>query len=368
MKSLGVFFTSLAALSLSAKELTLEDISPHLPAAAPIVWQAATNQLPSGFWFYRRFPPRPFSATIISNAVVMAGLEDRGIPKPATNSYYVVKDMPPGWACMVPVIFVIDPQDAHICYSPTDPSTNTEDIPNDAYLTYRAWRAVEQLGMDYRQLTLTRMTSRYRENGGCEALAARRYSRGVRMDRVLDGISFVDYDFNDEIVEGFTIEYGSHGRVQAFAMIWPELARTRRELTASPGQIIACIRAGKAMSLPVLDEAANYFARLKSYVYAQKLTINKITPYYGEGIYGQWPTNGEPAAVIAPLAKLEAVADFGGGSNAPLHLLVPITSPGVEQLLGEKALEPNHSSRDTRTNTQNVTASVPSELTRIRAR
>ena len=46
------------------------------------------------------------------------------------------------------------------------------------------------------------------------------------------------------------------------------------------------------------------------------------------------PTNNEPAKIVAPVAELEAVADFGNG-NAAVRLLSPIISSEVNRLLGK---------------------------------
>jgi hypothetical protein len=68
---------------------------------------------------------------------------------------------------------------------------------------------------------------------------------------------------------------------------------------------------------------------------AKKLTITKITPYYGEGVFGQVPTNNVPCKVVTPLAALEAVADYGT-SNATLRLVSPLLASEVNRLLKGK--------------------------------
>jgi hypothetical protein len=86
--------------------------------------------------------------------------------------------------------------------------------------------------------------------------------------------------------------------------------------------------------MPNGDEE-NYFDRLKTLASAKKLTITKITPYYGEGMFGDVPTNDVPCKYATPFAELEAVADFGN-SNATVRLLSPILSSEVRRLLGVK--------------------------------
>jgi hypothetical protein len=114
----------------------------------------------------------------------------------------------------------------------------------------------------------------------------------------------------------------------------PNLEREQKSPTASAQQIIACIRAFKTPSLPNGEEF-DYFERIKNLAKATKLTITKITPYYGEGVYGETPTNNEPSRFVTPIAELEAVADFGN-SNTTVRLLSPIISSEVNRLLKAK--------------------------------
>ena len=85
---------------------------------------------------------------------------------------------------------------------------------------------------------------------------------------------------------------------------------------------------------PPIGQEANYFERINNYSNAKKLTITKITPCYGEGVYGETPTNDEPSKIIAPFAELEAVADFGN-TNINVHLLSPVLATDVVRLIGK---------------------------------
>ena len=68
---------------------------------------------------------------------------------------------------------------------------------------------------------------------------------------------------------------------------------------------------------------------------AKAFTITNITPYYGEGVFGEVPTNDVPPEFVTPFAELEAVAEFGN-SNATVRLLSPIISSEVNRLLKAK--------------------------------
>ena len=149
------------------------------------------------------------------------------------------------------------------------------------------------------------------------------------MPRQIDGIQVYDES------EGFSFQqFGNPRRIRYFSLTLPNLERMQKSLTASPQQIIACIRAFKTPS-PPNGEEPDYFGRIKNLAKAKMLTITKITAYYGEGIYGEAPPNGETPKIVLPIAELEAVADYGN-SNAAVRLLSPIISSEVIRLLENK--------------------------------
>ena len=149
------------------------------------------------------------------------------------------------------------------------------------------------------------------------------------MSRKLDGIGF--FGEANDITEGFSIEFGSHGQIRSFELVWPNLKPDQNNRTASRDEIIRCIRQQRILIFPDSDEL-NYFERVKGLASARTFTITKITSYYGEGVFGETPTNDSPAEFIAPFAELEAIADFGN-SNATVRLLTPILSSEISRLL-----------------------------------
>jgi hypothetical protein len=101
-----LFFTAIFATAFSSfADFTNspENFSPHFSTNTGIIWQAATNDLPKSFWIYKRLPPHPFSATVISNAIVLASLQTKGFPKPSTNDFYIPEENPP----IIPVRFLL---------------------------------------------------------------------------------------------------------------------------------------------------------------------------------------------------------------------------------------------------------------------
>jgi hypothetical protein len=319
-----------AIFSLQAATTPLETFCPHFSTNMPIIWRAPTNRLPKSLWIYKRLSPQPFSATVISNAIVLASLQSKGFPKPSTNDFYMWEDKGPNYPGPIPDYFGIIPKSATIYYDLPHPGTNTSGIPTDKILVQRAWACAVQLGVDPAQVAFNEMTSRFNQDENYNDLTNQLCGRGVFLSRKLDGVLFFG-NGEDALIDGFWIEFGSHGQIRAFSLVWPDLKRDEIQPVASPQQIVACIRAYKTMLLPDREET-NYFDRLKSFAKARKLTVSKITPYYREGIYGDMADSSEPPETIAPFAELEAVADLGN-SNATVRLLSPILSSEAIRLL-----------------------------------
>jgi hypothetical protein len=331
VKAFALFIAFFAtAFSSLADPPTLQELWSHLFTNAIIVWQASTDKLPKSLWIYQRELPRVFSATVISNAVVLASLEHKISPESSTNDFFYHEDMGPNYPCMIPDIFCITPKSATLSFSLPHPDTNTSNIPADEVLVQRAQACAAKLNVDLAQIAFKEMTSRFNQDENGNDLTNKRCGRGVYLSRKLDGILFFG-NGEDVLTDGFWIEFGSQGGIRAFSLIWPELQRDKFQPTASTQEIINCIRAHKTIVLPNPDEV-DYFARLKRLAGVKKLTITKITPYYGDGVLGEVQTNDEPPRVTMPFAELEAVADFGN-SNDTVRLLSPILSSEVSRLL-----------------------------------
>ena len=311
MKTVAILAVILAtAFASPAAPIILEDISPHLSTNAQIIWQAPTNHLPESFWIYKKLP-QTFSATTISNAIILVSFQDKGFPKPSTNQIVIWGDRFEGEP--QPPCFSILPDLGQMSFTLGDRAADSpEQIPKDEAAVKRAWDCLLKLGIDRTQFVKT------------NAAASGVY--GVFLPRQIDGIEVYGGS------EGFQIQFGKQ-KVLQFCLLFPNLERNAQSQVASPQQIIACIRAFKTPSPPNGDEP-DYFGRIKSLAKAKKLTISKITPYYGEGIYGEAPTNGESPKIVVPIAEIEAIADFGN-SNATVRLLSPILSSEASRLLGK---------------------------------
>jgi hypothetical protein len=311
-----------------------ENFSPHFSTNTEIIWQAPTKDLPKSFWIYKRLPPKPFSATVISNAIVLASLQSKGFPKPSTNDFFIWEDKGPNYPGPIPEIFGITPKSGTISHWLPSAGTNMEDVSADYILVQRTWACAAQLGVDFTQLAFKEMTSHFNQDESSDDLTNKLCGRGVLLSRKLDGILFWSMGTEDESVDGFWIEFGSHGQVRAFSLVWPDLKQTELQQIATPQQIIACIKAQKTIVIPNRNEET-YFQRIKTLATAKKFIIKKITPYYMEGRFGETPTNDMPPEIIEPIADLEAVADFGG-SNLTVRLISPIISSEVNRLINAK--------------------------------
>ncbi len=311
MKASAFLVALLAVVFPCSADYSLEDISPHFSTHMPIIWKAPTNHLPKSFWIYRKFP-RMFSETTISNAIILASFQDKGFPKPSTNRVILWADSTEGEP--QPPSFAILPDEGQLDYSLGDRAPDsTGKVANDEAAVQRAWDRLLQLGIDRREFVKTN--------------AATPGTWGVFLPRQIDRIQTY-YES-----EGFLFQqFGNHGKIRCFSLTLPNLERQTNSPTATPKQIIACLRAFKTPMAP--GNKPDYFLRVKALAKAKTLTITMITPYYSEGVYGETPTNNEPPNIVAPLAELEAVADFGD-SNVTVRLLSPILSSEVTRLLNE---------------------------------
>ena len=262
----------------------LEDVSLHFSINTVMVWRAPTNRMPKQLWTYKRLP-QVFTAAGISNGVVLAGFEKKGFPQPSTNEVCLWADHPDGEPR--PPYFAIHPRFGQMSYDLGDraPGSPMESARDEAAVK-RAWRCAAQLGVDLQQLVQT--------NAGGPGAG------GVFLPRQLDGIPFFDE------TEGFQIMIGREGKVRMFALMWPKLERDESEATATPQEIIKCIRGYQTVLVPP-DDGANYLAQVKEVAQARKLTITEAAPYYGEGMLGEEPRGDEPSKQIGRASCKERV-------------------------------------------------------------
>ena len=319
MRAFAFLAVLLAAYSLFAADATnsLQQFSPKFSANTRIVWAAPTNQLPKNFWIYKRLPPRPFSAAVIANAVALASMQDKKIPAPSTNSFFIwSKPNPCGMSYDV---FSIEPASGTISFSSPDQNQSTTDIPSADAVMKRAFECAPRLGLNQAELMPQKVYGSSNAPG-CETLTNGICGRGINFSRKLEGVCF--YGDANNGSEGFSIEFGSRGQIRGFSFVWPNLERFQQSACLSPKQIIRCIQEQKIIVMPD-DAEPNYFQRIKMLAHARAFTITKIIPVYGDSVFGEVPTNNLPAQFITPFADLEAEADLGINKTT-VRLVSPI--------------------------------------------
>jgi hypothetical protein len=321
-------------LLASAGFPTVEELSSHLFTNGPIVWRLQTNDLPKQIWIYQRHLPRIFSASVITNAIVLGSLQSEGYPQPSTNETCIMAGAP--CPCMSICNFSISPSEASMYYeSPNYKNGSPNGIPSDKEIVKRAWECVPRLGLDPTQM-IQKSFFAHSYNAGQDENSSTNFicGRGAFLSRLLDGISFFSADNTGGDAEGLVLELGSYGEIRYYYFRWSDMERYERQKTASLNEISECIKAHKAIVLPNPDEA-DYFARLRILAKAKKLTITEIAPVYGDGVFGKVPPNDAHYDFATPFAELKAIADFGT-SNATVRLVSPILSSEVQRLFENK--------------------------------
>lgn len=326
LKVLSVLFSATAFPHLALSANPIENFSPCFSTNTQIIWKAPTNDLPRRFWIYRRLPPRPFSASVISAAVNLASLEQ--YPASSTKPFFI-------WSAPNPCgmsysIFSLEPSCSTISFSLPPQKYLSGNVPDSLTVIQWAFDRATQFGLEPALLSPKDVYT-VTNSGGCGGtLTNAGCARGILLSRKLDGVSFFGSG-NDGICgsEGFSIEFGGGGQTRSFKLAWPELLPDRQCATASPNEIIRCIRDRKVIVMPERDES-NYFGRLNDLADSKTFTITKVTPYYCEGVFGDTPRNDEPPMVIAPIAELQAVGDF---RNTKARIVAPILSSEANRLL-----------------------------------
>lgn len=332
MKFISLLAVILAMdFSMLAAPPTWEELSSHLFNNAAIVWQAPTNGLPKSLWIYERALPHVFSATVISNAIILGSLQSKGFPKPSTNDFYISEDKGANYPGPIPTIFGIIPGDASLYYSmPNYSKGSGKEIPDDKIIVKKAWQCAAQFGLDATNLIQERIYSQKCDANQDES-AQIICGRGVFLTRQLDGIRFFSADNQGAGAEGFSIEFGSNGQIRSFLLHWSNVRRYKNQSVADDQEIIQCIKAHKIIVLPNLDET-DFFGRLKTLAKIKTLTIDKITPYYAEALFQEGFTNDTPSKFATPFAELQGTADFGD-SKMIVQFISPILSSEVKRVL-----------------------------------
>jgi hypothetical protein len=107
------------------------------------------------------------------------------------------------------------------------------------------------------------------------------------------------------------INFGSHGRIIDFSLSWRNLKLQERHQVAKPAEIVASIKAGRA----VLPPQAGDLLGLDN---ADRLRIVKLIPQYYE------KPGYEPLEWVYPYADLEVVAEAANTNTTTFYLRCPV--------------------------------------------
>ncbi len=317
-------FGLFTAASSPAQPPTLQELTARTFTNASIVWQA-TDNLPKTFWVYRRVLPKVFSTSVLTRAMVLAGMQNRGIPKPSTNTFFIAEDHAPDYPGPIFTVFEIDPGNATISYCLPEHSTvPASDLPSNETVVAQGKKYASEFGLDAAKMLQRPVFSETREIEHGETSINTIRGRGVFLARQLDGTTFFSMRDNGEGAEGFSIVFGTHNQLGSFNICWSDVVRYSNQVSANQSEIIGFIHTHRIIVLP--DNEENYFADLKSLAATRKLTIKKMTTFYGDGIFGEVPKNDEPSRFITPFIELDCDAQINN-SNMLVRMLSPVISP-----------------------------------------
>jgi hypothetical protein len=302
----------IAALPLAASQaedtVSLESLSPRFPVSARIIWQVPSSQIPRSLGIYTNVPTI-FPVPVLSNAIRLASFPMPRTLKASTNAMHVSDGEDGFWSRALDVM----PQYGHLGYHVRSVITNPTNVPSAAEVTQLAWQYARLLGLNSAEL-FERPQSRCArtcEYGPFTNLVG---ARSTFLTRKVGGIELREY--------GLDAEFGAHKQVRRFTVLWPTLKFAQTVPTATPQQIIQCIRARKTPLALVDPEGRLDRSTLLALEKTHTLTITNLIPTYAEGRYGKGPSNG-PDQVFTPYAELEATAHLGR-ANLQIRLYAPI--------------------------------------------
>jgi len=291
------------------------------PATLQVIWKA-TNDLPKALWVYRVIP-QTFPAAVISNLLAIGNLKagDTAVPPsdapPGRNLMYF-RDKRTTWNHSL----LIAPALGWIQY--TDQSGNAREpvqgVPDDAEVESLALDCLFRLGID-RSLFAEKPRSRYPAVQGKldshgQKLTEEVFQRGISFVRRIDGVP--------DAGKSFWIEFGNRGNIKRFDLVWRNLFPHEIRPLASPKEVIALIREGRAVA-PLQD--FDWTASL----HATQLTITDARLYYFD------KPGMEPLDFMYPYAELELAAHFGT-NTATFYLTCPILSSNTASRAKEERI------------------------------
>src|ERR1035437_4208180 len=305
MRNLLTALTIVAGLPCPASPLRLDStaLPPgeryQPPATVQIIWKA-TNDLPRALWVYRVIP-QTFPAAVVTNLMAIGHLKASDAAKPPSNppldrNLMYFRDKKTTWNHSL----LIAPTLGWIQYTDQSGSARepVEGVPDDAEVETLALDCLLRLGID-RSLLADKPRSRYpavqgKVDSHGQKLTEEVFQRGISFVRRIDGVL--------DVGKSFWIEFGNRGKINRFDLVWRNLSPHELCPLASPNEVIALIRAGRAVA-PM--QGFDWTAAL----HAAQITITDVRLYYCDR------PGMEPLDFMYPYADLELVAHFGTNAS-----------------------------------------------------
>jgi hypothetical protein len=317
MKGVGLTILFLSVcVSSPADSIRLEG-EPFRPSTnTEVIWNAPTNDWPTGLWIYKVMP-EAVSAAVVSNAMMLGHFTMKDFSR---STHPVIKDKD---------LIYFYHQDAqnlrrHLFIAPDlgaieyaserDYSAPVEDAPTADQAEKLARDVLFQLGVD-RSLVCNpkpgydETSIRYKYDKEAHKMilpgTTNTVVRGIAFQRRIDGV----------LESGswcFMIHFRSHGEIEDFSLYWRNILPQKSYPTVSPAQIVGMIKNGQTQLPPQFDD-------VNGVADAKTLTVTKLTPRYYTG------TGKESLDALRPYANLEVSANFGTNIST-FFLTCPILS------------------------------------------
>jgi len=276
----------------------------------PLVWAATATNLPATVMVYKVLPQQ-FSSAVISNILAIASFTPVTMAESADKSvmHWEYRDERKTLLRSLdisPVYGMVNYQD----YRAVDTSTNGDrGVPSRKEVETLAFNYLQAFGGDKNQLCVSSHSGTERNHGRFDKVTKQMVShtvmRGVMYARQLDGIRFLGAGGRG----GFAMDFARDGKISLLQLDWRNIRPYRRYPTLTPDEILAQIKAGKAVHDMYSDESPQK---------PDTLTVTKITPYYLSA------PSGAPEDFILAYGDVEIRATVNATNEVMFHLNCPI--------------------------------------------
>lgn len=297
------------------------------PVHFEIVWAAPTNTQPKVLWIYKNIP-QEFSARMISNLMALGSFTMRDVKRLSDEDRAIDKmglafsnEEETRWLAISPTLGLIEYRDEKA----NDMMRPVEGVPSDAKVEKLALGLLEKIGIpssDFATkspknndlLAFGTSGTRGHFDQKKKKLVKEIDSRGIFFIRRVDGVNFAGIG----VAGGFYVQFASQGKVAHLKLVWRNLQPYQRYEIASPEQIIAWIKEGKAvMPYPLISPDLNPSK-------ISKLTIKDFSALYKGALAD------EPQEFTFPFAQLDCVASVEK-TKVNLQLYCPILSTNISK-------------------------------------